>query len=174
MARRPTPDVTMTRHKRFLWLALATCMVTPAKARARSRTYATNSALPPPQGQARRQQVREAQTLQPSTSPCGRHVVSVTGGAVFVDGRRVHPDTGSVYVLAAPIWRSDGGAVAWLERGDGETRLVVMPEFARGAKALPWSLPAVTAADQVFWAGTNRVVIGPGLLQPRAVASWTD
>ncbi len=166
----------MRRPKRFLWLALATFMVAPAKARARPRTNLASAALPPPQKQGRRRLERDhvQQTLPPVTSPCGRHVVSVVGGAVFVDGRRVHPDTGSVYVLVPPIWRRDGGAVAWLERGDGETRLVVMPEMGRATQALPWSLPAATAADQVFWAGSNRVVIGPGLLQPRAVASWTE
>jgi hypothetical protein len=165
----------LKRHKRFLWLALATFMMTPAKAKARPRTYIATASAPPPQKQSRRRFEREhaLQALPPVVSPCGRHVATVAAGAVFVDGRRIHPTTGSVHVLAPPIWRRDGGAVAWLERGDGETRLVVLPEMARGASALPWALPVLTSSDQLFWAGPNRVVIGPGLLQPRAIATWT-
>ena len=28
--------------------------------------------------------------------------------------------------------------------------------------------------DQIFWAGPQRVVVGPALLVPRAVATWTE
>jgi hypothetical protein len=158
--------------KRFLWLALATAMVAPGKAKARGRRYASVPS-PPRQNEGRRLQARGPQTLAPVPSPGGRHVVQVADGAVFVDGRRVHPAGGSVYVLAAPTWRADGGALAWIERSDGEIRLVVLPEIHPTAAPMPWVLPALPSGDQVFWAARNRIVIGPALLAPRAVASWT-
>jgi hypothetical protein len=158
--------------KRFLWLALATAMVAPGKARARGRRYASLPS-PPRQNQGRRLQARGPQTLAPSASPGGRHVVHVANGAVFVDGRRVHAVGASVYLLVPPTWRADGGAVAWIERSEGEVRLVVLPEIAPGAEPMPWVLPALPGGDQVFWAARNRIVVGPALLTPRAVASWT-
>lgn len=78
-----------------------------------------------------------------------------------------------MYVIHAPTWRDDGGAVAWLERVDGEVRLVVLPEISPQAAPLPWTLPTLPSGDQLFWAGQNKIVVGPALLAPRAVASWT-
>ena len=158
--------------KRFLWLALATAILTPSKAKARGHKYAVGPS-PPRQDQSRRLHARVAQTLPPIASPNGRHRVHVSGGAVFVDGRRVHPASGSVYVMAPPLWRGDGRALAWLERNEGEVRLVVLPDLDPAAQPLPWVLPALPSGDQLFWAGPNRVVVGPALLAPRAVASWT-
>src|SRR6266511_6139035 len=66
-------------------------------------------------------------------SPGGRHIVAVARGGVYVDGHRVQPSGHAVQVLAAPTWRADGNAVAWTERGDGETRLVVVSQVGRGA-----------------------------------------
>jgi hypothetical protein len=128
----------------------------------------------PAQKQTRRRADRGLQNLAPVTSPCGRHVVEVRDGGVFLNGRRVSPAGGAVYLPEAPTFRGDGGAVAWLERTAGETRLVVLPELTRRAEPLPWSLPGVASDDHVFWAGANRVVIGPQMLQPRAVATWTE
>jgi hypothetical protein len=164
----------MAGHKRFLWVALATALIAPSKARARARSYVAASPDGPPQKQTRRPSTRVAQTLAPIASPGGRHVVEVRDGGVFVDGKRIHPSDGTVYVLGAPTFRSDGGAVAWLERNGGETRLVVVPELGRRSEPLPWTLPALRADAQIFWAGVNRVVVGPELLAPIAVASWTD
>jgi hypothetical protein len=164
----------MSQHKRFLWLALATAMIAPGKARGKPRAYAAASPAPPPQKQARRRAERLLQNLGPLTSPCGRHAIEVRGGSVFVDGTRVHPDGGAVYLLGPPIFRHDGGAVAWLERTGGDTRLVVLPELGQPSEPLPWLLPMLSASDHVFWAGANRVVIGPQPLQPRAVATWTE
>jgi hypothetical protein len=166
----------MDGKKRLMWLALATFMLAPDKARARVRAYTGSGPVPPPQKQSRRrtERGRLAQSLPAQSSPCGRHVVRVSAGAVFVDGRRVHPGDGSVYVLTRPTWRRDGRALAWLERHEGETRLVVLPQVDTGATPLPWTLPTLTARDHVFWAGPNRVVVGPDLLAPRAVASWSE
>ena len=165
----------MPGHKRFLWVALATAaLMAPGKTRARPRAYMPASPDGPPQRQVRRQTMRVAQNLAPVASPGGRHTVEVRSGGVFLDGRRVHPSGGSVYVLGSPTFRSDGGAVAWLERTSGETRLVVVPELGRRVEPLPWTLPGLRADAQVFWAGSNKVVVGPELLAPIAVASWTD
>lgn len=105
-------------------------------------------------------------------SPCGQHVAQVARGAVFVDGTRVHPNTGAVEVLRLPLWRRDGRALAWIERRDGTTRLVVVhPNEA--ADALAWNLPSVAGGDRLFWAGPTHLVVGPALLQPRAIARFS-
>jgi hypothetical protein len=162
---------------RFLSLALAIGLVAPSKASARLRD---NNGTPPPdpapEKRGRRAADRRTGILQfaPQRSPCGRHLVEVDGGAVFVDGRRVHPSAGSVQVLGAPTWRQDGAALAWLERRAGETRLVVVPEVSQPSEALVWPLPRALAHDRPHWAGKNKVVVGPEPLQPRAVASWTE
>jgi hypothetical protein len=77
-------------------------------------------------------------------------------------------------VLAAPTWRTDGDALAWLERRMGETRLVVLPLISRPTETIVWPLPPALAGDRVHWAGANKIVVGPEALQPRAVASWTE
>jgi hypothetical protein len=160
---------------RMLSLVLALGMAVPHKARARSTTAEPPLREPPPQKQARRRVARTGLlALPPSRSPCGRHLVEVDGGSVYVDGRRVHPATGAVELLAPPTWRGDGDAVAWLERGGGETRLIVLPQLSAQAEALAWPLPRALGGEQVHWAGTRRVVVGPQMLEPRAVASWSE
>ena len=161
---------------RMLSLVLALGMAVPTKARARSRADASLPPhTPPPAKQPRRAATRTGiLTVPPSRSPCGRHVVEVDGGAVYVDGRRVHPSTGNVTVLATPSWREDGDAVAWLERVSGETRLVVLPALSSYAEPLAWPLPRALGGERIHWAGERRVVVGPQPLEPRAVTSWTD
>lgn len=169
----------MPGRKRLLWVALATGMViAPPKAKARTRATPTVDPPRAPVKQGRRLALRtvRAQALAPVASPCGRHEVRVERGVVFVDRRAVHPRAGSVYLLAAPTWRRDGGALAWVERGEGETRLVVLPDLQPGTTPLTWALPSRGGldGDRVAWAGPQRVVVGPELLAPRAVASWTE
>ena len=77
-------------------------------------------------------------------------------------------------VLTTPSWRSDGDAVAWLERVSGETRLVVLPQLSSAAEPLAWPLPRALGVERLHWAGERRVVVGPQPLEPRAVASWSD
>jgi hypothetical protein len=166
----------MKARKRTLWLAVAAAMLVPVKAKARGRT--SLGAGPPrddtPDRQGRRRGERAPQMLRPIASPCGRHVAEVIGGAVYIDGRRVRAAEGQAFVLAPPTWRRDGGAVAWLERSRGEARLVVVPALDAAADPMPWTLPAVSIDDRVFWAGPRRVVVGPEVLSPRAIASWPE
>ncbi|HEY4394580.1 MAG TPA: hypothetical protein VGP64_10975 [Polyangia bacterium] len=164
----------MRRYKGTLWLAVAAALLTPSKARAQSKTAARAAGGGPPQRQGRRQVVRQPQSLPPVASPCGRHVVEVARGAVLIDGRRVRSADGDVFVIAPPTWRSDGSALAWIERSRGEARLVVVPDLDGAPDPLPWTLPAVSTSDRVFWAGARRVVVGPAVLAPRAIATWSE
>jgi len=161
------------KRKRTLWLAVAAAMLVPSKGRARGRVAAGVAGDDVSQTQSRRRGVRRPQAMAPLVSPCGRHVVEVAGGAVFVDGQRVRSPDGGAFVIVPPTWRRDGRALAWIERSRGQARLVVLPAVD-GAELLPWSLPIVSADDQIFWAGPRRVVVGPAMLVPRAVATWTE
>jgi hypothetical protein len=164
----------MRRYKGTLWLAVAAALLSPSKARAQTKTTARAGAGGPPQRQGRRQIARQPQSMPPLASPCGRHVVEVARGAVLIDGRRVRSPDGDVFVVAPPTWRRDGSALAWIERSRGEARLVVVPDLDGAPDPLPWTLPAVSSADRVFWAGDRRVVVGPAVLAPRAIATWSE
>jgi hypothetical protein len=158
---------------RLVSLVLALGMIAPDKARARPRPDGTPPPPePPPERQPRRRAAHRTGLLQypPRRSPCGRHLVEIDGGAVFVDGRRVHPALGSVEVLSEPAWRNDGNAVAWLERASGETRLVVLPEIA--GEPMAWPLPRALGRERLHWVGDSRIVVGPEELSPLAIASW--
>ena len=164
----------MKQHKGTLWLAVAAALLSPSKARAQGKSTARAASGGPPQRQGRRQITRRPQALAPTVSPCGRHVVEVAGGAVLIDGRRVRSPNGDVFVIAPPTWRGDGSALAWIERSRGEARLVVVPDLDGAPEPLPWTLPAVATGDRVFWAGKRRVVVGPAVLAPRAIATWSE
>jgi hypothetical protein len=164
----------MKQHKGTLWLAVAAALLSPSKARAQGRATARAASGGPPQRQGRRQITRRPQALAPTVSPCGRHVVEVAGGAVLIDGRRVRSADSDVFVIAPPTWRGDGSALAWIERSRGEARLVVVPDLDGAPEPLPWRLPAVSTDDRVFWAGKRRVVVGPAVLAPRAIATWSE
>src|SRR5262245_6109912 len=113
----------MKTRKASLWLAMAAAMMFPSKAKARGRAEAQSHRDDSAQKQSRRRADRAPQTLRPVASPCGRHVAEVIGGAVYVDGKRVRTSEGNVFVLAPPIWRRDGRAVAWIERSNGEAQI---------------------------------------------------
>ena len=165
----------MNARKGTLWLAVAAAMLVPSKAKGRSaRGGSTGPRDDTSERQGRRRAERAPQVLRPVASPCGRHVAEVIGGSVFIDGRRVRALEGAGFVLAPPTWRRDGGAVAWIERRAGQARLVVVPGIDDGSDPMPWMLPVVSREDRVFWAGPRRVVVGPEILAPRAIASWTD
>jgi len=166
----------MGASNKTLWLAVAAAMVIPNKARARAISTRSATGTGSSQRQGRRHAAREPQSLPRVVSPCGGHVVEVIGGAVFVDGRRIHTSTGSVYVVAPPTWSRDGRALAWVERNESSlsAQLIVMPSVGRDAEPMPWTLPSISFDDQIFWAGPRRVVVGPALLVPRAVATWTE
>jgi hypothetical protein len=34
--------------------------------------------------------------------------------------------------------------------------------------------PGVSTDDRVFWAGDRHVVVGPAVLAPRAIATWSE
>src|SRR6185503_14240440 len=107
-------DGAMKTRKGSLWLAVAAAMLLPSKAKARGRADTSVHRDDSVQKQSRRRTERGPQTLRPVASPDGRHVAEVIGGAVYVDGKRVRTADGNVFVLAPPIWRRDGRAVAWI------------------------------------------------------------
>ena len=164
----------MKTRKGSVWLAVAAAMLLPTKAKARGRAEASSHRDDTVQKQSRRRTERGPQTVRPVASPDGRHVAEVIGGAVYVDGRRVRTSEGNAFVLAPPIWRRDGRAVAWIERSNGQARVVVIDGVDNRVAPLPLTLPAVASDDRVFWAGQQRIHIGPALLTPRAVATWND
>jgi hypothetical protein len=53
-------------------------------------------------------------------------------------------------------------------------RLVVVPDLDGAPDPLPWPLPGVSTDDRVFWAGDGGVVVGPAVLAPRAIATWSE
>lgn len=150
---------------------MAAAVLFPSKAKARRADTAAHRD-DSVQKQSRRRAERGPQTLRPVASPDGRHVAEVIGGAVYVDRKRIRTADGNVFVLAPPIWRRDGRAVAWIERANGQARVVVIDGVGDRVAPLPLALPAVAADDRVFWAGPQRLHIGPALLAPRAVATW--
>lgn len=113
----------------------------------------------------------------PLRSPCGRHHLELRAAALWLDGRRVHAVNEDTRLTAPPAWRGDGRAVAWLEQSRSGLRLVVVADVARPEEPLYWTLPAraaTTSRERLSWVGPHQVVVGPDLLSPRAVASWTE
>jgi len=157
---------------RLISFALALGLAAPVRAAVRTPPHRGAGPQPKPRrAQPRRRGDRKpALTRVLLDSPCGRHQVIVERGEVFVDGQRVHAEGDPADALSTPAWRHDGSALAWLERRRGETRLVVLPSL--GESPLAWALPRTLGQERVHWADDNRVVVGPALLQPLAIASW--
>ncbi len=128
-----------------------------------------------PQRQPRRSGRRSAPPPTFDRRPCphGRHLAAVQDGAVFLDGRRVS-SSHAVHVLVPPTWRADGGALAWIERDAGVTRLQVLPDLYPETRPLSFALPPGVGSDPVHWSSATKVVLGPHVLAPRAVASWSE
>lgn len=112
--------------------------------------------------------------VETQVSPCGRHTLRVAAGKIFVDGRRVHGPGERVRVVAVPVWRRDGRAVAWVETTPNGARLTVLVDLARPDAPMFWALPTSATNDHLAWAGPHRIVVGNNILSPRAVASWTE
>jgi len=111
---------------------------------------------------------------QSSRSPCGRHFFELADCVVAIDGWHVGRDT-NVRMIGTPVWRSDGDAVAWIERVTDGIRLVVVPALRRTpADPMTWPLPLALAREAISWSTASRVSIGPTALAPRAVASWIE
>jgi hypothetical protein len=140
-------------------------LAAPAAAEPRARTRGTAG--------ARRQGRRAPVHLSPLRSPGGQHLAEFRDGAVYLDGRPALPRGAAVELVAQPVWRADGSALAWIERDAARLVLVVLPALA-DASPLTWDLPATLADVHVFWAGRTRVLVGPSLLDPRASASWDE
>jgi hypothetical protein len=141
-------------------------LAAPAAAEPRTRTRGTT----PTRRQGRRAPVH----LAPLRSPGGQHLVEFRDGAVYLDGRSARPGGAGVELAAPPVWRSDGAALAWIERDADRLMLVVLATLDAGVSPLTWDLPATLADLHVYWAGRTRVVVGPSLLDPRASASWDE
>ena len=94
---------------------------------------------------------------------------------MLIDGRRVRSADADVFVIAPPTWRGDGSAAGLDRAQPDEARLVVVPDPDGAPEPLPWTLPAVSTDDRVFWAGKRRVVVGLAVLAPRApIATWSE
>lgn len=131
------------------------------------------TAEPPPRRVAK--DAPGATLAAPSRSPCGRHTFEVADGYVSIDGAPVHKQDGPTQLVGRPTWRPDGGALAWIERKRGETRLFVLPKVRRfSAELLDWALPSTVAKSAIHWVGASRLVVGREALQPLAIASWTE
>ena len=117
---------------------------------------------------------RSSTAGETQVSPCGRHTLRVAAGTIFVDGRRVHGPGERVRVVAVPVWRRDGRAVAWVETTPVGSRLAVLVDVARPDAPMFWALPTSATNDHLAWAGPHRIVMGNNILSPRAIASWTE
>ena len=155
---------------RYLSILLALGMLWPSRARAKARGEGAPCEPPSPELKGTRRGAGRAVPSSSMRSPCGRHVLDVAAGEIRLNGRPVS----TAHLLSSPAWRADGDAVAWLERGAGETRLVVLPAISTYSPPLAWQVPQALARDVVSWAGPDRVTVGPDVLAPRAVATFGE
>lgn len=100
-------------------------------------------------------------------------MVQFVTGSVRVDDEVVASGASGVEIAIAPSWRHDCRSVAWVERRGTDRQLVVIPTVGRGGQSLHWVLPPAAEDDHIFWVGRSRISVGPVLLKPRAIASWS-
>jgi hypothetical protein len=115
-----------------------------------------------------------ASVEKPVSSRCGRHVVETGRGPVRLDGRVLSATGADVRILVAPAWRRGCSAVAWVDLRGTERHLMVVPSIGAGAEMLSWTLPPTIGDERIFWVGRNRIAVGVAMLQPRAMANWSN
>ena len=93
-----------------------------------------------------------------------------------VDGAQVYPRRGRAAVASAPAWSKDGRSLAFLEVPAGRpARLVMLAELDNATGDTTWDLPPAASTDGalVFWAGSDKLVVGRTQLRPVFSASFT-
>ena len=50
----------------------------------------------------------------------------------------------------------------------------MLPQLSSAAEPLAWPLPRALGSERCTGPAIRRVVVGPQMLEPRAVASWTE
>jgi hypothetical protein len=96
-------------------------------------------------------------------------------GFVAVDGAQVYPRRGRTAVASAPAWSKDGRSLAFLEaRAAQPTRLVLLAELDNPTGDTTWDLPPTANTDGalVFWAGSDKLVVGKTQMRPVFSASF--
>ncbi|HVU51071.1 MAG TPA: hypothetical protein VHL80_10320, partial [Polyangia bacterium] len=97
-------------------------------------------------------------------------------GFVAVDGAQVYPRRGRTVVASAPAWSKDGRSLAFLEaRAAQPARLVLLAELDNPTGDTTWDLPPTANTDGalVFWAGSDKLIVGRTQLRPVFSASFT-
>jgi hypothetical protein len=100
-----------------------------------------------------------------------RFVEVFADGRVRLDGHHVLNREGQL--LGVPVWRRDSRALAFLQRSPHGLQLHVLPDLET-VRPLVWTIPALVERQlHLFWIAAQRVGVGPAVLMPRVVVSWT-
>jgi hypothetical protein len=132
-------------------------------------------------GPARGQSAKHKEPLPKAKVPSAATVVRspdrlkfvevVAGGRVRLNGH--HLLSGPGLILGGPIWRQDSRALAFLQRSPRGLELYVLPDL-EAVRPLIWTIPPLVEKQlHLFWIAAQRVGIGPAVLMPRVVVSWT-
>ena len=79
-------------------------------------------------------------------------------------------------VASAPAWSKDGRSLAFIEaRATEPARLVLVAELDNPTGDTTWELPPAANTDGalVFWAGSEKLVVGKTQMRPVFSASFT-
>lgn len=109
------------------------------------------------------------------------HVAYVAGepeqSFLAIDGVQVYPRGRRMRTLLAsePAWSKDGRAVAFLETAPHGNRLVLLAALDDASGDTTWELPssAVTQGLRVFWAGSDKLVVGKVIGKPVLAVSFS-